>query len=49
MRLEGLYGEFDHVPTGIYMTIDTSKLYLIDNHSRLKNKMFTKNENNVEI
>jgi hypothetical protein len=23
MKPEGLYGEFDHVPTGIYIPIDT--------------------------
>jgi hypothetical protein len=25
MKPEGLYGEFDHVPTGIYIPIDTLK------------------------
>jgi hypothetical protein len=25
MKPEGVYGEFDHVPTGIYILIDTLK------------------------
>jgi hypothetical protein len=29
MQPEGLYEEFDHVPTGIYIPIDTLKWYLI--------------------
>jgi hypothetical protein len=27
--LNSIYGEFDHVPTGIYILIDTLKWYLI--------------------
>jgi hypothetical protein len=43
MKPEGLYGEFDHVPTGIYIPIDTLNdtlllifTFVIDNNSRLK-------------
>jgi hypothetical protein len=49
MKPEGLYGEFDHVLTSIYISIDTLKdtllpifTFVIDNHSRFLKKMLKK-------
>jgi hypothetical protein len=42
MKPEGLYGEFDHVSTGIYIPIDTLLLiftFVIDIHYRFKKKI----------
>jgi hypothetical protein len=36
MKPEGLYGENDHIPTGIYIPINTLFTFVIDNHSRFK-------------
>jgi hypothetical protein len=47
MKPEELYGEFDHVQTGIYIPIDTLLIFtfVMDSHSQFKKQMLKKRQN----